>query len=366
MEQQTAQLAQQTQALDAANTRIQQLEQQTAQLEQQAQAMNEASERSNVLQQSQAQALDEANARVSQLQQEVNTLRAELADREAQLLAVPTPLAATPTPEPTQEPVAELPITIEVEDAPTPTPEIPEIQVIEVVENEPTQTPEITVVEPVQTPVVVVVEPTHAPVVTVVEPTPVPQQGQVIIRTEAPRQDQEPYTVGREYRWGHDGEWHWALVVTNRTDNMAGFLAHVTFMDENGSLIDAQDAQVLSCSPGGDALLLCDTSRPFASVDYEIRVVDPLGIGPQRVVSVSAERSGTKVILTALNRAGIGLEKVEFTCLFLDATGNVVDSTWGYFSDLDGILRPGQTVMREESSAAEFEAVVVYLGGSGK
>ena len=186
------------------------------------------------------------------------------------------------------------------------------------------------------------------------------------VSTEAPRQERDPYQVGREYRWGYDGAYHWALVVTNTTDSMVGFLAHVTFLDQNGAVIDTQDAQVLSCSPGGDALLVCETSAPFASAEYDIRLVDPLGIGPQRVVSVSAERSGSKVILTALNRAGIGLEKVEFTCLFLDATGNPVDSTWGYFSDLDGVLRPGQSVMREESSDAEFEAVVVYLGGSGK
>ena len=172
--------------------------------------------------------------------------------------------------------------------------------------------------------------------------------------------------MGREYQWSSEGVYHWALAVTNRTDDMAGFLAHVTFVDANGNVSDVQDAQVLSCSPGGEALLVCDTNRPFAKAEYELRLVEPLGIGPQRVVSVSAERSGAKVILTALNRAGIGLEKVQFTCLFLNATGNVVDSTWGYFSDLDGVLRPGQTVMREESSTAEFEAVLVYLGGNGK
>ena len=170
----------------------------------------------------------------------------------------------------------------------------------------------------------------------------------------------------REFSWGQHGDYHWGAVVRNTTGSPVGFEAAITFKGIQGEEVGHGEARILACAPGCDALILCDTATPFLSAECDIALTPAQGPAPQDAVTVSLERSHGNVLLTAVNRSSLTFGTVEFSCLFLDAAGNVVDSTWGYFSDLDGVLNPGESVSREETCAADFEAVLVFLGGSGK
>lgn len=184
------------------------------------------------------------------------------------------------------------------------------------------------------------------------------------LATELPVQDNADYAVVKEYKWSDSWYSYYGIVLKNTSGKDSEIEVSVYFKDKNGDIIGVQSQDEYACENGFETFWLFSNEDKFDSVEYEITMSeDKYYESIQSELDLKVSTTKGKAILSAKNTGDRIMEYVEYNVLFLDKKGNVVGNGWGFLADKDSEIKPGKTVMAEETCRETFAEVVLYANG---
>lgn len=156
------------------------------------------------------------------------------------------------------------------------------------------------------------------------------------------------------------------LVITNNSESTVGITGNATALDSSGNVIGAADCNIDVLGPGEQSIcaLYFDNVQNVDHVEYQLSYSEDLYYKP--VISnldVQATINDSNVVVTATNKGEYAAQFVQAYVLFFDASGNIVDTGYGYITDDDSEIKPGATLSEQIDAYESFDHVEVYLTG---
>ena len=157
------------------------------------------------------------------------------------------------------------------------------------------------------------------------------------------------------------------LVMTNRTGRSCDLEISVTFMDDNGNIVDTVNKDTISAF-GQDTTVVDQfySDVAFTACDYDI-VVKPLStdIPIDADLKPKIDPRGEDVEISVTNNSSTTAEFVEYYILYYKSN-MLVDYDWGYCDDDDNEIKPGETAYREENCFEPYDNATLYIHGRAK
>ena len=174
---------------------------------------------------------------------------------------------------------------------------------------------------------------------------------------------EEGFAVTKEYFWNTMWGNYCALVVQNTSGSKCGYEIRIVFQDQDGNAVGIANREITVCDPGYEVLVTATSDIAFERIEYDITPTKASYNDVHSYVNVTAQKVGSKAILSAVNTGTVDAEFVEYHCLFLNSEEEVVGTGWGYLVDNDSELKSGKTELREETCSEDFSSVVVFFEG---
>lgn len=194
--------------------------------------------------------------------------------------------------------------------------------------------------------------------------TETPAEIDQIMASIAPLHDGGDYAVMKEYTWESYSINYCGIVLKNMTDKTVEYTVEFSFRDADDQELEKGWGEAYACDPGSEVLVSAPSFSPFDHVVYGVGCLKTERYHDVRsFVTVTAEKHGDKVFMIGQNHGNVDAQFVQYHLFFKDKDGNCVGYDYGYLSDLEGFLRPGQTVVQSSKSSALFNSVEVYFDG---
>ena len=175
----------------------------------------------------------------------------------------------------------------------------------------------------------------------------------------------DDFIIIKDYVWDSYGSYYHDLVIRNTSGEAAVFKAQVMFYDKDDALAGVGNFDSGLVADGFEALLSCRCDTPFDHFVCNITKETPqYQKEGQSIIDVDLTVKDDKVIIVATNTGGEAVSFVEYNCRFLDGAGNVIGSDWGFLTDTDGEIKPGNMEFREASCYKSFSSVDFYYSGT--
>lgn len=167
-----------------------------------------------------------------------------------------------------------------------------------------------------------------------------------------------PYTLMSKY------EKVLALVIKNNSSEDFKLSAKVSFKDADGNLLGVDDNTVNVFGAGGEICLLFRNDESFYSYEYEYTVdeKDEYYEAVNSDLSCEATIAKDKVIVSVTNNGEKTAKFVTGTALFFEGD-KMVGNSFGYISDSDSEIKPGNKESEEIHCFTKFDSAKVYLSG---
>lgn len=184
------------------------------------------------------------------------------------------------------------------------------------------------------------------------------------LTTELPVQANADYAVVKEYKWSNSWYNYYAIVIKNTSGQDSVIEVSMYFKDKKGDIIGVKSQEQRACESGFETFWLFSNDENFDGVEYEISMSEERYYESiQSELDLKVSTTKNKAILSAKNTGNSIMQFVEYNVLFIDKKGNVVGSGWGYLADKDNEIKPGKTLMDEETCRETFAEVVIYANG---
>ena len=171
--------------------------------------------------------------------------------------------------------------------------------------------------------------------------------------------------VIKEYNWMYDDEEYVCLVLKNNSDVTLRPRVQISFLNENGDIIGAEDKDDYGFGPGNEMAFVFSNDTKFESYDYVISASsDNMYNECVSKLTQKTYLTSEKAVVKVTNTGKDIAHYVEYVVLFKNS-GQVVDYEWGYCIDADSEIKPGKVEMIEATVGYEvtFDSVEVYLSG---
>lgn len=157
-----------------------------------------------------------------------------------------------------------------------------------------------------------------------------------------------------------------ALVLTNNSDYDCQLEIAVDFYDSNGGIVGTSSDSIDAFAKGTASALVFSCEDSFAKFEYQLKAKEIASyyVPVNQNLSCEVSTATKKAVISATNNGDITAEYVQYIALFFNG-GELVYHSWGYVTDSDSEIKPGDTVRDEANCYVNFDSVQVYLDGRG-
>ncbi len=175
----------------------------------------------------------------------------------------------------------------------------------------------------------------------------------------------EGWEVTKEFYYESYWDHYYMFVLKNTSGYNADISVNVVFYDAQDNIIGVDNDSENDCENGYETFWSFSNEEEFDHVSFEVNMSQESYYldGSQSSIELSYNIVGDKAIITAKNIGFDTVSFLEYHVLFLNDNNEVVSTGWGYLTDDDSEIKPGATIMKDETSYEPFSNVMVYAHG---
>lgn len=156
------------------------------------------------------------------------------------------------------------------------------------------------------------------------------------------------------------------VLVTNNSAATVSVKGKASAKDENDNLMGIDEMEIDVLGPGETAIgnFYFGDVKNAAKVEYELSYSPETYFKPAlEYLKVKKYLNEKNVTLVVTNEGEHKSDFVEAYVLFLDASGEVLQSDFAYFTNSDSSIYPGQTIAKQFDCSKPYDTIVVGMNG---